>query len=218
MPSINKDIRTGKGTLMYITITGEGRNGAMKGQPERMQYMASVVFKKDSPEHKELEAQIKEVWAEYSKANGVKGAPKSLGIKPVMEETDELDEYGAKIKVPTDEVIATFKTDVKWKDGNAKIIDVFQPSGKKCTEAIQKADWKIGNGTLGKIYGVASANDVGGTHKVSLYLSAVQLAGNLVKYTGSTVQAEAMDDVEDMEFDEDLNDVSASNESEKPAI
>lgn len=212
MSSINKDIKTGKGTLMYITITGEGRNGAMKGQPERMQYMASVVLKKDSPEHKELAAQIKEVWEEYSKANGIKGAPKSNGIKPVMVETDELDEYGAKVKVPTDEVIVTFKTDVKWKDGNPKIIDVFQPSGKKCTDAIQAADWKIGNGTLGKIYGVASANDVGGTHKVSLYLSAVQLAGNLVKYTGSTVQAEALEDVEDMEFDEDLGNTTPSKD------
>ena len=212
MPSINKDIKTGKGTLMYITITGEGRNGAMKGQPERMQYMASIVLKKDSPEHKELAAQIKEVWDEYSKANGIKGAPKSNGIKPVMVETDELDEYGAKVKVPTDEVIITFKTDVKWKDGNQKIIDVFQPSGKKCTDAIQAADWKIGNGTLGKIYGVASANDVGGTHKVSLYLSAVQLAGNLVKYTGSTVQAEALEDVEDMEFDEDLGNTTPSKD------
>ena len=205
MPSINKDIKTGKGTLMYITITGEGRNGAMKGQPERMQYMASIVLKKDSVEHKELASQIKEVWEEYSKANGIKGAPKSNGIKPVMVETDELDEYGAKVKVPTDEVIVTFKTDVKWKDGNPKIIDVFQPSGKKCTDAIQAADWKIGNGTEGIIHGVASGNSVGGTHKVSLYLSAIQLAGKLVKYTGTSVQADKLDDVEDMDFDADLS-------------
>lgn len=205
MPSINKDVKTAKGTLQYVTITGEGRNGAMPGQPENMQYMASISFKKNSPEHKALLEQIKAVWEEYAKANGVKGAPKSNGIKTVMKETDELDEYGAKIKVETDEVIATFKTNTKWTDGNPKVVDVFQPSGKKCTEQIHAADWKIGNGTEGIIHGVASGNSVGGTHKVSLYLSAIQLAGKLVKYTGTSVQADKLEDVEDMDFDADLS-------------
>lgn len=214
MPTVNKDIKTPKGTLQYVTITGEGRNGAMPGQPENMQYMASIVFKKDSPEHKALLEQIKAVWDEYSKANGVKGAPKSNGIKPVMKETDDLDEYGAKIKVETDEVIATFKTNVKWTDGNPKVVDVFQPSGKKCTEQIHAADWKIGNGTEGIIHGVASGNSVGGTHKVSLYLSAIQLAGNLVKYTGSSIQADTLEGVDDMDFDADLGNTTEA----KPEI
>jgi len=214
MPNVNKDIKTLKGTLMYVTITGEGRNGSMPGQPENMQYMASVVFEKDSAGHKHLLQQIKEVWEEYSKANGIKGAHKSNGIKPVMQETDELDEYGAKKKVETNQVIATFKTGVKWQDGNAKIVDVFQPSGKKCTEAIHSADWKIGNGTEGILHGVASGNNVGGTHKISLYLSAVQLAGNLVKYTGTSVQADSIDGAEDIDLE---TDVDLSNE-EKPQI
>lgn len=215
MPNINKDIKTPKGVLHYVTITGEGRNGAMKGQPENMQYMASIVLKKDSVEHKALKEQIDAVWIEYSKANGIKGAPKSNGIKPVMKETDELDEYGAKKKVETDEVIATFKTNTKWTDGNPKVVDVFQPSGKKCTEQIQAADWKIGNGTDGIIHGVASGNNVGGTHKVSLYLNAIQLAGKLVKYTGTSVQADTLDGVEDMEFDADL---SNEHPTEKPEV
>lgn len=217
MPTVSKDVKTAKGTLYYVTITGEGRNGAMPGQPENMQYMASIVFKKDSPEHKALKAQIDDVWLEYSKANGIKGAPKSNGIKPVMKETDELDEYGAKKKVETDEVIATFKTNTKWTDGNPKVVDVFQPSGKKCTEQILVADWKIGNGTEGIIHGVASGNSVGGTHKVSLYLSAVQLAGKLVKYTGTSIQADRVEGAEDMDFDADLSNEGTTTE-EKPNI
>lgn len=215
MPNINKDVKTLKGTLMYVTITGEGRNGALPGAPENMQYMASIVFKKDSAEHKHLLEQIKATWEEYSKANNIKGAPKSNGIKVVMKETDELDEYGAKKKVETDEVIATFKTGTKWQDGNAKIVDVFQPSGKKCTEAIQSADWKIGNGTEGILHGVASGNNVGGTHKISLYLSAVQLAGKLVKYTGTSVQADSIDGAEDIDLE---TDVDVSSNEEKPQI
>lgn len=201
----NKTVKTPKGKLMYVTITGEGRNGAMKGQPENMQYMASIVMKKDSAEFKAFKSQVDEVWKTYAAAVGVKGAPKSNGIKPVTINSDELDEYGAPKKVETDEVIVTFKTGVTWPDGKAKVIDVFQPSGSKCTDAIHKADWTIGNGTVGIIHGMASPNDIGGTHKVSLYLSAIQFAGELIKYTGGSVEAEAIDGATDIALDIDLD-------------
>ena len=86
--SINTPIKTLPGDLQYITIKGEGRNGAMDGPP-RMMYMASIVMEKDGEAHKALKASINQVWTEYCKENGVKGAPKSTGIKPVMVETDE---------------------------------------------------------------------------------------------------------------------------------
>ena len=204
MKSVNATVKTMPGTLQYLTIKGEGRNGAMQGQPARYQYMASIIFKANSPEHKALKAAIDDVWKKFCGENNHKGAPKSTGIKPVMTETDELDEYGAKIKKPTDEVIATFKTDVKWPDGKDKVINVFQPSGKDITAAIAQADWSIGNGTKGILHGIASANDAGGTAKVTLYLSAVQIHSNLVKYTGSTVEVDAYEDVEDIALDIDV--------------
>lgn len=206
MKTVSKAVKTSPGKLMYLTIKGEGRNGAMEG-PERMMYMASIVLKKDGPEHKALKKQIDEVWLDFCKENNHKGAPKSTGIKPVLIETDELDEYGAKKKVESDEVIATFKTDVAWPDGNKKVIQVFQPSGKDVTKEITAADWTIGNGTIGIIHGTASANDAGKSAKVSLYLNAVQLHSNLVKYTGTSVEVDAYEDLEDVSLDEDLSEV-----------
>jgi hypothetical protein len=201
----NKTVKTPKGKLMYVTITGDGRNGAMKGQPENMQFMASIILKKDSAEFKAFKANLDDIWKVYATSMGVKGAPKSNGIKPVTINSDELDEYGTPKKIETDEVIITFKTGITWPDGKAKVIDVFQPSGSKCTDAIHKADWSIGNGTIGIIHGMASPNDIGGTHKISLYLSAVQFAGDLVKYTGGSVDADAIDGAEDIALDLDLD-------------
>lgn len=206
MKTVNVTVKTEPSKLMYLTIKGEGRNGAMEG-PERMMYMASIIMKKDGPAHKALKKQIDAVWLDFCKENNHKGAPKTTGIKPVMVELDELDEYGAKKKVESDEVIATFKTDVAWKDGKQKIIQVFQPSGKDVTKAIADADWSIGNGTIGIIHGTASANDAGKSLKVSLYLNAVQIHSNLVKYTGTTVEVDTYEDVEDIDLDEDLSNV-----------
>lgn len=209
---MTKTVKTPIGSLKYVTIKGEGRNGAMKGQPERMQYMASVVLKKDDAKFKEFKTQLDELWKEYAASKGLKAAPKSNGIKPVTIESDELDEYGNKKRVETDEVIVTFKTDVCWKkDNKKKDILVLQPSGKDITKAYQAADWSIGNDTLGIIHGTAMCNDVGGTHKISLYLTGIQLAGNLQKYTGTSIQAEEIADTEDIVFDEDIGDVSNIN-------
>ena len=196
----NKPVATMAGKLQYVTITGDGRNGAMPGMPENMQYSASVIFKKNSKEHKAILALIKEAWVPYAKENGIKAAPATNGIKPVMIVTDELDEYDAPIKKETDDVIVSFKTGVAWPDGKKKVIDAFQPSGKKITEVIHAAEWTIGNDTIGILHGVASPNGVGGTEKVSLYLSGVQLVSGLVKYTGTAAVAEEVEGADDMDL------------------
>ena len=67
--------------------------------------------------------------------------------------------------------------------------------------------WAIGNGTKGIIHGLASANDGGKTHKVSLYLTAVQIHSNLVKYTGSVIEVDAYEGIDDIPLDEDLGNV-----------
>ena len=40
-------IKTPVGQLKYVFIKGEGRNQAMPGEAERMQYVASIVFPKN---------------------------------------------------------------------------------------------------------------------------------------------------------------------------
>lgn len=178
-------IKTPLGELKYIFITGEGRNQAMPGNPERMQYVASLEMTKGSKEHLALLAEIDKEWQAYKEKAGLKPAvtPKSNGIKPVLDK-----ETGAE----TDKVLVTFKTDTKWKNGKQQVIKVFDSKGKDITQAVHAADWTIGNGSTGVIHGTAQGNDVGGAHKVTLYLTAVQLA-KLVKYEGTSLELDELD-------------------------
>lgn len=178
-------IKTPLGELKYVFITGEGRNQAMPGEDARMQFVASLELTKDSKEHKELLAEINREWVAYKDKNGLKPAqqPKTNGIKTVMDK-----ETGAE----TDKVLVTFKTDTKWKDGKPQVVKVFDHKGSDITTAVHSAQWSIGSGSTGVIHGSASGNNVGGAHKVTLYLTAVQIA-KLVKYEGTAVELDELD-------------------------
>jgi len=191
-------LKTPIGELAYVFIAGEGRNTAMPGEPARMMFTVSVKFKKDSAEHKAVKDLIDTEWKRYCDESGVRGRPKTTGIKPVMiDKTDakgvvEQDEYGAPIKIEGPDVLVNFSTSTKWADGSAQIVKIFDHKGQDITTAVHSAQWKIGNGSLGIIHGMACGNKGGGTEKVSLYLSAVQLA-KLVKYEGTTIDAEEIE-------------------------
>jgi len=194
-------VKTLVAPIQWVTITGEGKNNAMQGNEPHFQYTASILFDKDSKEHKQLTAQIDSEWKTYKEKFGVKGLPKTNGIKPYMVESDDksdIDPATEKVrKVDSGKVMATFKTNTKWPDGSEQIVKVFDGKGNDITTAVRNADWTIGNGSTGVLHGSAAANNVGGTHKVTLYLSAVQI-GHLDKYTGSTIEA---DDIGGEEID-----------------
>jgi len=215
--TLNRPIKTPMGELMYVFIKGEGRNTAMAGQPERMQYVASIRFKEGSPEHKEFEAQLWDLWREYQEKTGFKGKPAKtdkgeymIGLKKeyISEGSGEIDpETGQVRKIPSGYVLANFKTNTTWADGNPKVVKVFDFKGRDITEAYQNVDWAIGNGTIGKIYGVASANNAGGKHKISLYLSGVQIIKNLQKYSPDGIaDVDQYDDGEEIDFNESTSD------------
>ena len=199
-------LKTPVGELRYVFIKGEGRNQAMPGQPERMQFVASVVLKKDSAQHKALLAEINKEWDTYKANNGLKPAqqPKTNGIKPVMDK-----ETGAE----TDYVLATFKTNTKWPDGKSQVVKVFDHKGNDITVAATNAAWSIGSGSTGVIHGSASGNDAGGAHKVTLYLTAVQIA-KLVKYEGDAPDVDEMEG-EDIDLGEEA---VAAISDEAPAL
>jgi hypothetical protein len=178
-------IKTPLGELKYVFITGEGRNQAMPGNDERMQFVASLELIKDSAQHKALVASINEEWDAYKVKAGLKPAvqPKTNGIKAVLDK-----ETGAE----TDKILVTFKTDTKWKDGKPQVIKVFDHKGADITTAVHNAGWSIGTGSTGVIHGSASGNDVGGAHKVTLYLTAVQIA-KLVKYEGTSIECDDLE-------------------------
>lgn len=178
-------IKTPLGELKYVFITGTGRNQAMPGNDERMQFVASLELTKGSAQHKALVDSINVEWDAYKVKAGLKPAvqPKTNGIKPVLDK-----ETGAE----TDKVLVTFKTDTHWKDGKPQVIKVYDHKGADITTAVQSAAWSIGSGSTGVIHGSASGNDVGGAHKVTLYLTAVQIA-KLIKYEGTALELDEID-------------------------
>lgn len=208
---MNVDIVTPVVELMYVSIKGEGINGAMPGEPEKMKYQAIGRIKKDSKELKDFQKQLTEIWKSYCKEFNVKGSPATNGIKPELVNSDKLDEYGNPIKVETDYVLITFKTGTTFKDGNPRKIPLYHPNQTDITELYHKQEWTIGNGTKGVIHGVASPNNVGGKHKITLYLSGLQLHSNLVKYTGNNVKPVKLEGADmsiEMEADIELADAS----------
>jgi len=205
--------------LKYVFIDGEGRNQAMPGEAPRMQYVVSAVMKKDSPEHKFLLEQIDAEWKTYKEKFGVKGLPKTNGIKDEMakDPNGEIDPATEEVKkIPTGNVIATFKTNTKWPDGNPQIVKVYDHKGNDITAAVTNASWSIGNGSTGIVHGSCVANNVGGTHKVTLYLTAIQLA-KLVKYEGNEVEAEEIDG-EDIDLGDAVSAIPTEETQEGPKL
>lgn len=188
-------VKTKVAKLKYVFITGEGSNQAMKGEEPRMQYVASLVCPKGGDVHKHFESQVMAEWDSYKSQYGVKGLPKTTGIKDEMQKDPKgtIDPATEEVqRIPTGNVIIGFKTNTKWPDGNPQVVKVYDRKGTEITSAIQSATWSIGEGSEGIIHGTAMGNNVGGTHKVTLYLSAVQLS-KLVKYEGNEVETEEIE-------------------------
>lgn len=207
-------IKTLVGDLQYVFIKGEGRNHALPGAEAKMMYSASILTDKGSPLHKDIEAQIDKEWEEYKKAHGVKGRPKTNGIKEHMipDPKGEIDPETEEVKkVPSGKVRITMKTKTTWPDGKPQIIKLLNNKGKDVTEVFRAADWNVGEGSTGVLHGKAVGNDVGGTHKITLYLAAVQLK-TLTKYEGSGIEAEDIggDDAE-LEIDDGMSALDDTN-------
>lgn len=197
-------VKTLLGTLKYVFIDGEGRNTAMQGEADRFRYVVSYVVPKDSEAHKHLKKLIDEEWEAYKKQFGIKGQPKTNGIKEEMMKDPKgtIDPETEDVKrIPTGNIIATFSTNTKWPDGKDQVIKVYDRKGANITEAVHSAEWKIGNDSQGIVFGSAHANNIGGTHKVSLYLTGLQIA-KLVKYEGSECDADELEG-EDIDFGDD---------------
>lgn len=208
-------VKTQVGGLKYVFITGEGKNQAMKGEEPRMQYVASLVCEKDGAIHKDMLAQIDAEWQEYKKAHGVKGLPKTNGIKDEMmkDPSGEIDPETEEVKkIPTGNVLITFKTNTKWPDGNAQEVKVKDRKGGDITKAIQQAEWAIGEGSQGRIFGTAMGNNIGGTQKVTLYLTGLQLA-KLVKYEGNDIDADEIEG-DDIDLGDEVEAIPESSDTQ----
>lgn len=140
--SKTKKIETPRGELEWITIDGEGKAN-LSG---KLQYVANLVLEPaDIPA---VEAIIKEFWDE-NKPDKFTKAPKSLGIYDHKVASEELDESGKPIYVPSGKKYLAFKTGTSYKDGKPKVIKVLNSKNNP----VVLGSTKIGNGSVGRILG-----------------------------------------------------------------
>lgn len=204
------------GDLEWVIINGEGKKD-LKGNPK---FSAQVVMNEET--YEAFKAKVMAFW-EANKPKGVK-KPKSLGLYEHQIPTGEKDEDGDNIYEKTGNFVVQFSTGTTYKDGKAKVIQVFGPKGQE----LSLGDKKIGNGSRGRLQGVMAIYTVQneGTGKVidggvTFYLNGVQLS-KFVPYVGGPNFDEIEDDVEDDGLDS-LNDgmdalEPEQSESEKPRL
>lgn len=149
-----------KGELKWVFIQSPGKLNNLNGEHE---YTASVTVSAD--EAATAVETLDTLWEE-NKPKGAK-KPKSMGYR-VDDETGD--------------VTFNFKTKTAYPSGDAKEIRVYNA---KADQVKLPADKKVGNGSRGRVSGMASLYDAGPAARgVTLYLDAVQLV-KFVEYVGA---------------------------------
>lgn len=157
-------ITTPKGELKWASVTGAGKKD-LQGRD-----IFSVDIEMHADVAKDLMDQIDALW-ESDKPKGAKD-PKSKGYR---------------ISDDAQTVKFTFKTAAKYPSGDPKEVAIYDAKANRT----QVTD-KIGNGSIGRVSGMASIYDAGvAARGVTLYLDSLQLI-KLVRYEES-----ASFDVED---------------------
>lgn len=161
---MKKRIKSPVGELRWMFITGEGRDNSEANDGSEMQKSAAVYFPEDSPEDKQMQAMINEVWESYKQENkNIKPAtqPKSLARK--IEKDKDTDE-------PTGMVFYPFKTNSFFPDGKPNNIATHLANGEK----FSLGDTRPANGSTGVIHGEAAGYEFTKQFGVTLYLKGVQ--------------------------------------------
>tara|TARA_R110000751_G_scaffold213820_1_gene317349 strand:- start:4266 stop:4814 length:549 start_codon:yes stop_codon:yes gene_type:complete len=160
---------TPKGDLRWVTINGRGKED-LQGN---MTYTADVVVPLDAAQ--DTIAELDALWNEH-KPKGAKAA-KSMGYKHIA------DDY----------VVFTLKTKTVFPSGDPKKIFVYNAKAQQIAFPEGK---KIGNGSVGRLSGMASVYDAGAASRgVTLYLDAIQLT-KFVEYVGASADFKEDDDGE----------------------
>lgn len=151
-------IKTPLGTLKWVNVTGQGRKN-LNGKQE-----FSVDINMSEAEAKPIIDQIQALW-DAGKPKGAK-EPKSVGYK----------------KLDDGSINFTFKTATTYTSGDPKTIRIYNA---KAQEVVLPPSLKIGNGSKGRVSGLAAIYDAGvAARGVCLYLDALQIT-NLIEYKGA---------------------------------
>ena len=147
-------ITTPKGELKWATVTGAGKKD-LQGRD-----IFSVDIEMPTERAQPVVDAINELW-ESDKPKGAKD-PKSTGYR--------VAEDGQTVKF-------TFKTSAVYPSGDPKEVVIYDAKAQRT-----KVADKIGNGSVGRVAGMASIYDAGvAARGVTLYLDSLQLI-KLVKY------------------------------------
>ncbi len=120
----------------------------------------SITLELTPVEAKPLLDEIEAIWNE----SGIKKQMKSAGYK-TNEETGNIE--------------FNFKTNATFADGTKNSVGIFDSKGKKTN----LGDKLLGNGSKGRVKGVASTYESGANAGVTLYLNAIQIT-KFVEYEG----------------------------------
>lgn len=213
-------LQTPVSDLEWVIISGEGKENTLNGN---MEYQASLVLDPDNNEsHKTFVNNIDAFWKANKPTKYKQDEPKSNGLYPHKVPTGEKDEDGDNIYEETGKLVLATKTKTTFKDGNQKVIKVFNAKGAE----ISLGDKKIANGSRGRLKVVMSIyeqKDKKGNvlaAGVSFYLNGVQLS-KFVEYEGAGFDALEDEDGDGFEGVGDMGGITddeASSTTEKPRL
>ena len=153
-----------KGELRWVFIAAPGKLNNLNGKHE---YTASVSCSMEEGFY--AKEAIDKLWAQ-EKPNGAK-EPKSTGYK-----------------IDGETITFNFKTQTTYPSGDNKEIRVYNAKAEQIKLPSGK---KIGNGSRGRVSGIASVYDAGPAARgVTLYLDAVQLVKYVEYDSGDSFKAE----------------------------
>ena len=166
--------------------------------PADFEYKASMIVDGKTAKHIQNTV-IKPFWDANKPAKIAK--PTSTFLKPEMVETDDVDEYGAKLKKESGNYIISASTNANFKNKDGWVpnkIVLLRKNGQTLPEnhPLVKGDVGVADGSTGVIHGVLAVTEYEGKAYVKFYLKGVQFA-KFVPYESTGVTAEALEGDED---------------------
>lgn len=180
---MRKPFKTAVGTLMWVYVTGDGRDNSEAKDGSKMQKVATIHLQKDTKECKQMIEALHTAWEEYAQEAHLKAniQPKTLGYKVVK------DAEG----VETDIIAFQFKTNTFFPDGRRNEVKIYNAAGAP----VELGDTLIGNGSIGVIHGEVAGYCFAKQYGLSLYLKGVQIAK--LEKTATFIEPDDLTDVGD---------------------
>ena len=210
-------MKTENSKLIYTFVSGKGspKYGKQYTSEDPLDFEFKASIRLTAAEAKQYEKIAAAFWKE-NKITGFKLA--GTFLKEEEEITDELDDYGEKIKKPTGFYILTASTNraFKKKDGvDETTIALYRANGKKipATHPLVLGEVGVGENSTGIIHGKVALSKYEKNAYVKIYLQGIQFTNFIPRELEGAIDTEEII-VEDDGFDSDgLDEVAPANEA-----